>query len=260
MSDTPPSDFTRRAIGLAELGNSPETIRRILEDLGAMPDQVNAALSAVAATRQRTQKRQSRNVWLALIPIGACLVLAGVWFFVLGGQQKLATAAEALPATRAAEMAANLLATPLAADVIPTKVPTPGSQMSAGARTYFDILWNLEGSYSQKGAALGNAAPPAELDEIHSNVLAAFQKAGAAQDANAACNAMKASVCGQASQSINNACQKQTVACISTDLDYTIAANDLRSIFTGEACAAWEQYYESVHERWPYGAGRCKYP
>ena len=127
-------DINKRAIGLAELGNSTGKLRLVLANAGIPEDKIEVALAELKSRKIKKKSPLPLAMAITLIVVVGCLAAAAMYLprfnlLTLVGQFSPELTAVSFPSKR----------------ITTTPIPA-GAGLSGGGGNYFYTLWNLEGN------------------------------------------------------------------------------------------------------------------
>jgi hypothetical protein len=119
----------------------------------------------------------------------------------------------------------------------------------------------MSGSFTQKSEVLRSLAMPSGLEDIHQIAITEFSSAGAVEDTLTACKArLNSAGCSSETGETSAECQVLQSECITDEVAYADAANQLKQVWLGSICPVYENYYAVYQVQFPYPKGQCRLP
>jgi hypothetical protein len=230
-----------RALQLKQLGNSNSAIRSTLSNLGASEKDIDQVMRSISSQK----KKGNQRVEIFLIYAGICLFL----LFLIGIIVAIKSS-ETNPAVVIAQTSE-----------IPTKSPTRENTVTASpslpetGEAYFAIIWNLEGSDSEKTEQLKKANPPAKLKESHQIIYDAYANYSKLDEAFNIIETKYQEEC-YTQTSLSNACKDMVREAVLAESERNVAYAELYNAWK-TVCEDWKKYY--TNNGVPF-SGSCELP
>jgi hypothetical protein len=243
------ADINKRAIGLAELGNSTGKLRLVLANAGIPEDKIEVALAEVKSRKIKKKSPLPLAMAITLIVVVGCLAAAAMYLprvnlWSLVGPFTPELTAISFPSKR----------------ITTTPIPA-GVGLTDGVGNYFYTLWNLDGTYSQKLSLIISLNPPVELQPIHSLLVEKFSKAGVTEMEYSSCLAeYNQNRCNENNEADTPYCREKAGICSRANFQFIQEQTLLYDYWLGTACKAFEAYYIQNNVTFPFIDGNCKYP
>jgi hypothetical protein len=242
-------EVERRAIALAELGNSTSEIKTVLSGSGIPDNQVSSALNEVATRKVKRKSPLPLALAVTILVITACLGAAAIYLPRINLLSLVAPFSPQL--TAVAYPQRNNETTP---------IPS-GSGLPAAGTQYFNVIWNLSGNYSQKGSQANSVASPSELNFINMQLVERFSKTGILESTYLKCQSeYDAKKCSETPALDTAYCKEKSGECTRANMQFIQEQTGLYDYWLVTACKAFEDYYSKNNAAFPFSPGTCKYP
>lgn len=242
-------EVERRAIALAELGNSTSEIKTVLSGSGIPDSQVSSALNEVATRKVKKKSPLPLALAVTIIVITACLGAAAIYLPRINLLSLVAPFSPQL--TAVAYPQRNVQTTPIPSG---TGLPDGGAQ-------YFNVIWNLSGNYSQKGSQVNSVTAPSELNFIQMQLVERFSNAGKMESVYQKCLAeYNANKCSETPALDTDYCKTKSGECTRSNMQFIQEQTALYDYWLGTACKTFEEYYLKNNATFPFSQVTCKYP
>ena len=209
-------------------------------------------LIALEEVRSRKQKKKS--------PVALVLIIMII--FVVGC---LVVAAIFLPKFNLRSLI-GLINAPMGSSD-PSRNPVTPAPISAGVGLppdggqYFNVMWNLTGSYQEKANQMSSIIPPADLGNIHSQLIDNFNQTGYLELIYQRCKAeYDQQNCAEIQNMGNAFCKEKNMECSKDNLLFLEGQTKLYALWLGRACEFFEDYYSKNGVGFPFPDGNCAYP
>jgi hypothetical protein len=255
-------DVTNRAIGLANLGNSPKEIRATLERFNATPDQIRSALTAIDSHKKTRKSNTPRTIFFVILGVLVCLGISALLLPLLN-----------LPGViREVSPFWNALQRSLSQDDIyggvtgatpPTQSPTaiPGT-FSPDDQQYFDSVWSVsqKQNWWEKYTYLDKLFPPLVLMDVHNEVLSRYLQVAILQASQEENTALVGELCATSRAQSANLCAGLDDNYFVISTKFLKAQNDMNGWWVAGPCERFREYYKQKQVPFPYADGTCAYP
>jgi len=242
-------EVERRAIALAELGNSTSEIKTVLSGSGIPESQVSSALNEVATRKVKKKSPLPLALAITVLVVTACLGAAAIYLPRINLLSLVAPFSPQL--TAVAYPQRNVKTTPIPSG---SGLPDDGAQ-------YFNVIWNLTGNYTQKGSQINSVNPPSELKFIQMQLVERFSNAGKMESVYQKCLAeYNAKKCSETPALDTDYCKTKSGECTRSNMQFIQEQTALYDYWLVTACKSFEEYYSKNNAVFPFSPGTCKYP
>ncbi len=242
-------DINRRAIGLAELGNSTGKLRLVLASAGIPEEQIDVALAEVKSRKIKRKSPLPLALAITLIVVVGCLAAAAMYLPKFN------------PRTVVGQFSPELTAASFPKKQITTTPIPAGAGLSGGVSSYFYTIWNLQGNYNQKLSQIISSNPPVELQPVHDQLIESFLKTGASEAVYTNClSEYNQNKCNESKIADTPFCRDKAGECSRDNFQYLQEQTILYDYWLGTACNAFDEYYQQNNASFPFTNSNCKYP
>lgn len=246
-------EVTRKAIGLAELGESPREIRETLSRFNATPEQVNHAMEFIARERRKKKSNTPRVIIYVLLVLLACLGSAAVVLPMIDIPKYIDIIA---PVWNAAQKVFT------GNDIWAGAGMTSSTQqtgLSQAEKTYFDSInrINTSASWWDQYQMVVSIEPPAAEAGMHSQMIAEYRamaifEAEIQNDLN-----RYDALCVSDEQKQTTPCNRINSTVVSLNNAYDAQLAHLQNWWKITACPAFEDIRIKSETDWNWSDGTC---
>ena len=138
---------------------------------------------------------------------------------------------------------------------------SPGVGLTPEGTQYFNVMWNLTGSYQEKANQMSSITPPSGLENIHSQLIDKFNQTGYLELVYQRCRAeFDQQNCAEVKNIGNTFCKDKNLECSKDNLLFLEQQTKLYSLWLGTACETFGEYYSTYSVPFPFADGNCAYP
>lgn len=253
-------EVTKRATGLAALGNSEREIRETLERFNATREQIDHALSFVKVQKKRNKSNTSSVIIVVLVSLIICLGSAAFVLPMLNIPKYIDIIRPVWNTLQKSFSGSDIYGGITGMEE--TKPTQMSGSLSPEAKVYFDSVWNTSNNskWLDKYLLLNKLVPPLELNSFHTSVLEQYKNVVILESEFNQDMATYNSFCITAEQKEITPCNKlnNTPAEISRDLQAQQAY--LNQWWSTTACPAYKNYYTVNNVSWPWDNDGCSQP
>jgi hypothetical protein len=249
VEDLSLEEVERRALALAELGNSPSKIKTVLSGSGIPESQVSTALEEINTLKFKKKSPLPLALAAIILVIVGCLSAAAIYLPRINLLSLVAPFSPELTAVAFPQR--NIKTTPIPSG---TGLPQTGSQ-------YFNVIWNLSGDFTQKGSQLNSVTAPSELNFIQMQLVERFSNVGKMESTYQKCLAeYDEKKCSETPEMETSYCKTKSGECTKDNIQFLQEQTSLYDYWLGTACKTFEDYYLKNNATFPFTPGTCKYP
>jgi hypothetical protein len=249
VEDLSLEEVERRAIALADLGNSTSTIKTVLSGSGIPDSQVSTALDEIETNKVKKKSPLPLALAVTILVITACLSAAAIYLPKINLLSLVAPFSPELTAVAFPQR--KVETTPISA----------GNGLSAASSQYFNVIWNLSGNYMQKGSQINSVTAPSELNFIQMQLVERFSKVGVLESGYHKCLAeYNEKKCSETPALGTDYCKIKSGECTRSNMQFIQEQTALYDYWLGTACKTFEEYYLKNNAGFPFSQGSCKYP
>ncbi len=249
VEDFSQEEVERRALALAELGNSSTKIKSVLSNSGIPDSQVSTAVEGIETKKIKKKSPLPLALAITILIITACLSAAAIYLPRINLLSLVAPFSPELTAVAFPQR--NNKTTP---------IPS-GSGLPAAGSQYFNVIWNLSGNYSQKGSQINSVTAPSELGFIQMQLVERFSKVGETESTYQKCLAeYDTNNCAESPAMDSPYCKTKSGECTRANMQFLQEQTSLFDYWLVTACKTFEEYYMKNNAVFPFSPGSCKYP
>lgn len=242
-------EISHRVFGLAELGEDPAKIKTILRNSGIPEENVNIALEQLKSKKIKRKSPLPLAMAITILVIVGCLAGVAIYLPRVNIWSIIGPFTPTLTAVAFPQR-----------EVTSTAIP-PGKGLPARSSTYFNVVWNLSGSYLQKSSQLNSVTPPAELASIHNQAMEKFSSTGFLESSYLNCMAeYDQNLCAETSSGNSSFCKDISAECSRANFNFLQEQAKLYDFWLGPACRSFSEYYSLQNAQFPFADAKCKYP
>jgi hypothetical protein len=253
-------EVTKRAAGLAALGNTSAEVRTALQRFNASEEQIAHAMAYVYAQKKSKKSRTPRAIIVVLLILIVCLGAAAFLLPLLNIPKYIDIIAPIWNTLQSSFTNNSIYG---GVEGNPNTTPDhPNGSLSAGDQNYFNTLWNLgsKNSWIEKYVALQNVRVPAGLTEFHASVMQEYWGVAVLEAEYNKDMAVYNSLCVTDDQIKNTICNRVNLDQADL-LRYLQAAEDsLDKWWLNTACDKYHKYYNAQGAAFPFADGNCSKP
>lgn len=253
-------EVTKRAAGLAALGNTSAEVRTALQRFNASEEQIAHAMAYVYAQKKSKKSRTPRAIIVVLLILIVCLGAAAFLLPLLNIPKYIDIIAP-IWNTLQSSFTNNSIYGGVEGNSNTTP-DHPSGSLSAADQKYFNTLWNLgsKNTWIEKYVALQNARVPAGLSAIHAQVMQEYWGVAVLEAEYNGDMSVYNSLCVTDDQKKNTPCNRVSIGQADL-LRYLQAAEDnLDKWWLNTACDQYHKYYNTQGAAFPFTSGTCSKP
>ncbi len=249
VDDLSLEEVERRALALAELGNSSTKIKSALSSSGIPDSQVSTVVEGIETKKIKKKSPLPLALAVTILIITACLSAAAIYLPRINLLSLVAPFSPELTAVAFPQR--NNKTTP---------IPS-GSGLPAAGSQYFNVIWNLSGDYTQKGSQINSVTAPSELNFIQMQLVERFSQVGETKSAYQKCLAeYDENNCAESPALDSPYCKTKSGECTRANMQFLQEQTSLFDYWLVTACKTFEEYYSINNAVFPFSPGTCKYP
>jgi hypothetical protein len=242
-------EVNRRAIGLAALGNRPASIRSTLTGSGISAEMVTIALEEVKSRKIKRKSPLPLALAVTIIVVVGCLSAAAIYLPKFNLRALIGPITNPLAAPHSSQQAET------------TASISAGTGLPADGTRYFNVVWNLTGSFNDKADQIGFVVPPNDLAQVHMQLVESFHQTGSLEVDYQKCLAeYDLQKCYETQTMDSTVCKDKSAECSKANLLFLEEKTKLYNLWLGTACKSFEDYYSKNNVVFPFPPGNCNYP
>jgi hypothetical protein len=253
-------EVTKRAVGLASLGNSEKEIKETLGRFNATPEQIDHTMAFVSAQKKSRKSNTPRTIIYVLLALAICLGAASFILPLLNIPKTIDAIRPVWNVFQSSFSTSSVYGGVTGADL--TATPSSSNGLPADGERYFNTVWNLHltPSWIDKYAVMSTLSVPQEFTGIHDQIVAQIRIMAIFEAENTKNTVVYNNLCVTNEDLNSTPCNvmKQSVDTIS--LDFQRQETYLDKWWIENACSAYQSYYSDHKVIWPWESGKCVSP
>jgi hypothetical protein len=253
-------EVSKRAAGLASLGNSDKEIKETLERFNATPEQIDHAMAFISAQKKTRKSNTPRTIIYVLLALAICLGAAALILPLLNISKNIDAIRPVWNTLQRSFSSSSLYGGITGAEL--TATPSSSNGLPVDGKTYFDSVWNLSQipSWIDKYNVMAQLSVPQELSGIHSQVLEQMRIMAIFEAENTRNTNVYNELCVTAEDLNSTPCNVMKQSTDTISLDFERQAINFGKWWPDNACSSYQSYYSNHQVIWPWESGKCVSP